>query len=61
MSQLEDEALDFAKCKYVAIGVAHEKNDADKPKSSDDAAGMVSVPAGRLPGIIGRAFSRFWH
>ena len=66
MSQLEDEALDFAKCKYIAIGVAHDKSDADKPKGSDNAASVVaasiaSVPAGRLPGIIGRAFSRFWH
>ena len=66
MSQLEDEALDFAKCKYIAIGVAHDKSDADKPKGSDNAASVVaasiaSVPAGRLPGIIGRAFSRLWH
>jgi hypothetical protein len=61
MSQLEDEALDFAKCRYVAIGVADDKSDADRPKSLDNVTSMVSVPAGRLPGIIGRAFSRFWH
>jgi hypothetical protein len=61
MSQLDDEALDFAKCKYVAIGIADDKSDADKPKGSDNTANMVRVPAGRLPGIIGRAFSRFWH
>ena len=66
MSQLDDEVLDFAKCKYVAIGVAHEKHDADKPKNSDNevsvvTASIVSVPAGRLPSIIARAFGRFWH
>src|SRR5215471_1261 len=61
-SQIEDKVLDFAKCKYVAIGVAADKSDADKPKNSDNkAASIASVPTGRLPSIIGRAFGRFWH
>jgi hypothetical protein len=40
-SQLEDPALDFAKCRYVAIGLAHAK-----PKALSDI----------LAGIIRRAF-----
>lgn len=45
-SQLTDTAVDFAKCKYVAIGVAHETAGKAEP------FGPTKLMAGR----IGRAF-----
>jgi hypothetical protein len=45
-SQLTDAAVDFAKCRYVAIGVAHETEGQAKPPE----------PTKIMTGRVGQAF-----